>query len=92
MKFKKKYTPHPTINQAFFEPATFHDCPPIPIPVPKLPNPVSVILSPVAERGGGIPEGAAVEEWPEKPERKELVGTVWIDKNLFGGGRSSLLC
>lgn len=86
--------------QAFFAPAAFQDCPPIPIPVPKLPNPPTsddpipapVDASPVVERNGR-PEGPAVVGGrPEKPGRKELVGMDWIDKNLLGGGRSSLLC
>ena len=75
--------------QAFFEPAAFHVC-----PVPNLPNPVvSDELTAGASPREGSPGGAAVVGGRlEKPGRKELVGIVWMDKNLFGGGRSSLLC
>jgi hypothetical protein len=71
-------------HQAFLAP--FH--PLIPTPVPNPPNP-----SPAKGRGGAAAEALGgpgfVGCWNE--DRKDDVGTDWIERNLLTGGRSSLL-
>lgn len=59
----------------------------MPIPVPKPPK---AATGPVAS--AGIAAGTVADAGgPWKEERKEDAGADWMERNLFGGGLSSLL-
>lgn len=72
-----------TTNYCFLAP--FH--PPMPAPVPNPPNASELVNRGAADGGLGGP--GFVDCW--KVDRKDEVGADWIERNLFSGGRSSLL-
>lgn len=91
---------HP--RRSSHRPLLFHAAPPTPGPVPKLPNAPPMPAPPRGPTPGGpvIPTGPCCS-WPvgllcpPLPDwnvgRNEEEGRVWIERNLLGRGRSSVL-